>query len=426
MEEVIKIFKQIQNTSSTNEKKTIITAHKDNELFKKCLVFLLDSNIQTGLSSKKISKEVSKAEYILSTFEDVMIYLQAHNTGTDYDISMVQGFINEQPKEYRDFYTEMVTKKFKLGCNKKVVNSAIPHLIPVFDVQQAYAISEKNTPKNGEIFFLSQKLNGVNCSYVHGKLVSRQGKLFNGLDHILHDIKQIPNHDQYFFNGELIRNNVDNLADNDNFQLGTGIIKAENVDKSCIQFRIYEMLPIEEFEDGQSKLGYKARREQYLNGYLSDAIKEHNLKNILVVPIEYQGSDLSVIQPMLKDAVAKGWEGLMLNKDTKWVNRRNNGILKVKAFKHADIWCIGVIEGDGKYAGTLGSIECDYKGYKLGVSGFTDELRSLYWKNPEKIVGKIVQIKYKEETRNQKGGLSAQFPEFECVRFDKTEPSYED
>lgn len=162
------------------------------------------------------------------------------------------------------------------------------------------------------------------------------------------------------------------------------------------------------------------------NGYLSDAIKEHNLKNILVVPIEYQGSDLSVIQPMLKDVVAKGWEGLMLNKDTKWVNRRNNGILKVKAFKHADIWCTGVIEGDGKYAGTLGSIECDYKGYKLGVSGFTDELRSLYWKNPEKIVGKIVQIKYKEETRNQKGGLSAQFPEFECVRFDKTEPSYED
>ena len=100
MEEVIKIFKQIQNTNSTNEKKAIIATHKNNELLKKCLIFLLDSNIQTGLSSKKISKKVSKAEYILPTFEDAMTYLQNHNTGTDYDISMIQGFINEQPEEY--------------------------------------------------------------------------------------------------------------------------------------------------------------------------------------------------------------------------------------------------------------------------------------------------------------------------------------
>lgn len=47
VEEVIKIFKQIQSTSSTNEKKAIIAANKDNELFKRCLVFLLDSNIVT-------------------------------------------------------------------------------------------------------------------------------------------------------------------------------------------------------------------------------------------------------------------------------------------------------------------------------------------------------------------------------------------
>ena len=45
MKEVIKLFKQIQETSSTNDKKAIIVANKDNELFKKCLVFLLDGNI---------------------------------------------------------------------------------------------------------------------------------------------------------------------------------------------------------------------------------------------------------------------------------------------------------------------------------------------------------------------------------------------
>ena len=53
MLEVIRLFKEIQNTSSLNDKKAIITANKDNELFKKCLVFLLDGNITTGIAEKK-------------------------------------------------------------------------------------------------------------------------------------------------------------------------------------------------------------------------------------------------------------------------------------------------------------------------------------------------------------------------------------
>ena len=114
----------------------------------------------------------------------------------------------------------------------------------------------------------------------------------------------------------------------------------------------------------------------------------------------------------------------MLNKDTKWKNKRNNGILKVKSWKSADILCTGVIEGTGKNKGTLGSIECDYKGFKLRVPGFKDEMRDYYWNNTDEIIGKIVQIKYKGETKNKKGGLSVQFPEFQCVRTDKTEPSY--
>lgn len=39
MEEVIKIFEQIKNTSSTNDKKAIIAANKDNELFKNAWYF---------------------------------------------------------------------------------------------------------------------------------------------------------------------------------------------------------------------------------------------------------------------------------------------------------------------------------------------------------------------------------------------------
>ena len=138
MEEVIKIFKQIQETSCTNDKKAIIAANKDNELFKKCLVFLLDGNINTGISNKKINKKVEPsselAPYYLcrnSTFEEVMNYLIKNNTGTDADIYEIQCFLDRH-EEDREFYEQMITKSFRLGADSKVVNSVIPGLIPTF------------------------------------------------------------------------------------------------------------------------------------------------------------------------------------------------------------------------------------------------------------------------------------------------------
>lgn len=428
MEEVIKIFEQIKNTSSTNDKKAIIKAHKDNELFKKCLVFLLDNNITTGISDKKWDKysydDVFDCGASIDDFCRVLDYVKKHNSGKKEDIIACKNFSVSWTDEQKEFLKQIITKKYRLGCDKKVVNSVIPKLIPTWDIQQAYPLSEKNRPKDGDIFFLSQKLNGNNASFYHHQLISRQGKPFKGLEHIINDLQRLPRIDDYFINGELIRKNNDNLSDNDNFQLGTGIINSDDSDKSCIKFVIYEIIPVEEFENGESQLTYKQRRHTILNPF-STAISRLNTDNIEVLPIIYEGTDQSVIEKLLQDAVDKGWEGLMLNKDTKWKNKRNNGILKVKAFKNADILCTGVVEGEGKYQETLGLIKCDYKGNELGVgSGFTDEQRNYYWNHPDEIVDHIVQIKYKEETKNKNGGISVQFPIFQCVRENGKEVSY--
>jgi DNA ligase-1 len=426
VENVINIFKQLQDTRSLNDKKLIIYKNKNDELFKKFLVFLLDSNITTGISTKKWDKiEVSSTwESDVDEFDKLLDYITKNNSGRDDDVIMCKAWCKNQPEEIQEFAKQIITKKFRLGCDKKVVNSVIPRLIPSWDVQQAFPMSDANMPKKNEWFALSQKLNGNNAGYYKGKLISRQGKAFSGLDHIIEDIQKIPDYDNFFFNGELIRKNIDNLCDNDNFQLGTGIINSDDSDKSCIQFVIYEMIPVEEFEKGESKYKYKDRKQKYLIP-LSETILEKELDSLKVVPFVYEGTDISVIEPLLNEANEKGWEGLMLNKNTVWKNKRNNGILKVKSFKHADILCTGVVEGDGKYKGTLGLIKCDYKGYELGVgSGFTDSQRNFFWNNPDEIVGKIVQIKYKGETQNKNGGISVQFPIFEIVRTDKTEPSY--
>lgn len=427
MLEVIRLFKEIQNTSSLNDKKSIITANKDNELFKKCLVFLLSPSVLTGISDKKLSKEIPTMTFakrdVCHSFNDVMNYLEKRNSGRDYDIFAMQLFLKTVPDEDREFYEQMITKKFRLGIDVKGVNKAIPNLIQTWDVQQAYPIDDKNMPKDGEWFALSQKLNGNNNGVLDSKCISRQGKEFTGMEHIIADINKLSFKDM-FFNGELIRKNEDNISDEMNFQIGTGVINSDDTDKTCIKFVIYEMLPKAEFLSGESKLTYKQRRRTYLDP-LAEEISALGLENIEVVPLVYEGIDKSKIQELLDKADNDGWEGLMLNKDTKWKNKRNNGILKVKSFLHADLLCTDVVEGDGKYKGTLGLIKCNYKGFELGVgSGFTDSQRDYYWNHRDEIVGKIVQIKYKGETKNKQGGLSVQFPIFEIIRNDKTEPSY--
>lgn len=424
MKEVIKIFKQIQNTSSLNEKKILIKNNKDNELFKKCLVFLLDSNIQTGLSEKKITKKVRKSEYILPTFEDVMQYLQSHNTGTDDDISIIQAFIDEQPEEYYDFYTEMVTKKFRLGCDKKVVNSVISGLIPTFDVMLGTPL-EKCKLNSNEPISISQKLNGTRCCFVGNKCMTRQGKEYKGLEHIVDDLINM-GYENMFVDGELLYKNKEGLSDSEAFQKGTGIAMSKDNDKSQLKLVVFDIFPLDEFWSGKSKLSYFNRKHTYLKQF-TENLKNNPTENLEIVPTFYEGTDHSEIWKWLDYAENHDWEGCMLNLDTPYECKRVKTLIKVKKFFDTSLRVIDVEEGTGRNKERLGAIVCKYYNNTVNCgSGFSDEQRDYYWKHKDEIVGKIVDVKYKEVTTDNKTGLrSLQFPVFLGTRFDKSIPDDE-
>lgn len=418
MKEVIKIFKQIQETSSTNDKKAIISANKDNELFKKCLVFLLDGNINTGLSAKKIKKKVIKSEYILPTFGDIMEYLAQNNTGTDNDISMIQAFLDGH-EEDREFYEQMITKSFRLGADSKVVNSVIPGLIPTFEIQLGTSI-EKCKLVDGTYISISHKMNGTRCVYINGQMKSRQNKLYNGLDHIIADIKKLGLED-FFIDGELVYKNEEGLSDSDAFQKGCSIAMSKDNDKSQLKLVVFDIFPKDEFLNlHTSKKTYKERRQDL--DKLEELIITSGITNLSVVERLYEGTDHSQIWKWLDYADEDmGWEGIMINLDTPYECKRTKNLIKVKRFFEKDLRCTNVnIATTGKYKGIMGSITCNYFDNTVDVgSGFNDLQREYYAKHPEEIVGKIVSVKYKEETQNKDGGKSLQFPVYIGVLIDR-------
>lgn len=429
MDKVIKIFKEIQSISSLNNKRTIIIKNKDNILFKKCLKFLLDQNIATGISTKKIHKKVTPsselAPYFLSahsTFIDVIDYLKKNNTGKDDDIYEIQAFLYGHENE-REFYEQLITKTFRLGADAKLVNRCIPGLIPTFDVMLGTPI-DKVKLKDDIWISISQKLNGCRCAFVGDRCMTRQGKEYNGLEHIIKDLHILGLKD-YFIDGELLYKNVEGLSDSEAFQKGTGIAMSNDKNKTNLKFVIFDMFPLEEFWTGKSKLSYRDRKKIYLNKLKKDVIEILYTDNIEVVPIYYEGTDHNEIWKWLDLAEANDFEGIMINLDTPYECKRTKNLIKVKKFFSCDLICIGIKEGSGRNKGTLGALLCDYKGNKVNVgSGFSDEDRKRIWQHPEDIIGKIVTVKYKEETKNKDGGISIQFPVFECIRYDKNTPSY--
>ena len=418
MKEVIKLFKQIQETNSTNDKKAIIAANKDNELFKKCLVFLLDGNINTGLSAKKIAKKVEKSEYILPTFEDVMKYLAQNNTGTDNDISMIQAFLDEHEGD-REFYEQMITKSFRLGADSKVINSVIPGLIPTFEIQLGTSI-EKCKLVDGTYISISHKMNGTRCVYINGQMKSRQNKLYSGLDHIIEDIKKLGLED-FFIDGELVYKNEERLNDSDAFQKGCSIAMSKGNDKSQLKLVVFDIFPKEEFLNlHTSKKTYKERRKDL--DKLEESIIASNIKNLSVVERLYEGTDHSQIWKWLDYADEDmGWEGIVINLDTPYECKRTKNLIKVKRFFEKDLRCTKVnIATTGKYKGIMGSITCNYFDNTVDVgSGFNDSQREYFAKHPEEIVDKIVSVKYKEETQNKDGGKSLQFPVYMGILVDR-------
>ena len=122
MIKVLEIIKDIESTSSKKVKETILKQNEDNQLLKKVLKFVYDTNIVTGLSKKKVQKEVSEQDFMPT--DDIMEYLKINNTGSDKDIAVIQDFISRQPIELQELYTQIATKNLKIGITKSTINKA--------------------------------------------------------------------------------------------------------------------------------------------------------------------------------------------------------------------------------------------------------------------------------------------------------------
>lgn len=153
-------------------------------------------------------------------------------------------------------------------------------------------------------------------------------------------------------------------------------------------YKVFDMLTLEEYYDGQSHIRYSVRAEAvqaYFNG-------DHLAGKGLLIHTQEE------LDAYLKKVVNKGFEGVMcIQPDWKWkaTKNRNMNFIKYKKRPTVDLLCIGATEGEGKYTGVIGSLRLqDSEGRTVDVgSGMSDEDRM---QHPDFFVGKVVEMFYEQ------------------------------
>jgi DNA ligase 1 len=426
MKEIMDIFKKIKNISGSNDKQAILRQNKENEEFVRLLTFLYNPYIITGIGKKKMKKfETEHFTYVhgFSSFFDVIDFVvRKKGSISDETVKTVANYINCQKLEVQGFLREVITKEFKCGITSSTINKVFgKNFIPKHDIMLAKSWGDEEHKIKGN-FIVTEKLDGIRCTVIkengETSFYTRKGLPILGLLDLKQEFGGLP--DNTVYDGELLMVNVDELDSKTLFRKTQQKVRKDG-NKTDIEFHMYDMLPLDEFKEGKSKLGAFDRKEGVYN-----LVRNLGFSFIKNVPILYFGSDKTEVMRLLKEAVEQGQEGVMVSPvHSKYECKRSSNLLKVKEMKTVDLRIIGFEEGEGKFVGTLGRLNVDYNGSSLGVgSGFTDNERDYIWSNRNKMVGRIAEIQYFEESENQNGGESLRFPVFVRFRDDKDEVSY--
>lgn len=416
----------LQAINGTKDKQRFIKDHAKDENFRNFLYYTLNPLLTYNLSEATLRDNNDGIVMGYKPFKNIFEcceYLSRLRGLDDATVRQVKMFLNSVPDDAKELYIKLLSKTLRLGVTAKTVNKVIPNLIPEWEVQQAYPI-EKYPIKPGTYFWLTEKLNGTRATYYKGQLIARSGIAYEGLDHIIADLKWLEDRG-VVLDGELTLKDEfkEGLSDNEAFRKATGIINSdESVDKTAICFTIFDIIPISDFDISKPSIPYASRRA--LLNTLSEVMYQNS--SVKILPTLYSGIDLGKIDEFLNQMVAEDKEGLIANLDVPYKRTRHNGILKIKRFYTMDLPILYCEEGSGRLKGTLGAFVLGYKGNKVRVgSGFTDDQRRAFWEQRDDLTGVLCEVKYKDISYDKATKLeSLQFPVFVQLRNDKTDVSY--
>ena len=332
--------------------------------------------------------------------------------------------------EWNFFYKRILQKDMRCGLSEKTINNVAKknsfdeYIIPVFACQLAQDSELHQKKLTGEKF-LEVKLDGVRVItilYPNGKvdMFSRNGKEltnFNSLQEELREkVLMKPIDDALVIDGEVVSKNFQELMKQ--------IHRKEVIQNQDATLYLFDILPFEKFKTGIYKKTYRLRTlnlEKWYSKFIQNSDKIKLIEKKLINIDSSEG--LSIFRNFNKESIVNGYEGIMIkDPDSFYECKRSTTWLKLKPVIEISLEVKDFEEGTGRNSGKLGAIIAEGtdndKFFRLNIgSGFSDEQRESFWKDKNKLIGQIVEIKADSISKSQDGEYwSLRFPRFKCFR----------
>lgn len=430
------IINTIKETQGTNAKLAILSKYKDDECFKKILLYTYNPFYQYYI--KKISNAIWGSYSVIATYEqmfqlldDLKNRIYTGNTAID----KVDDFICHSNKNLANVFKLILMRDLKTGLGITSINKIIPNLIPTFDVMLAESgVDIDEVIKTYGWVYVQKKSDGKRCITVckqsyGGEITvdfySRSGKeidnLYNHLP-LVNTIIQLRKFNtpiNFILDGELIIENEDGT--DVNRQFSNGLINRKNLSKKEIErfsYIVWDIVNFDLFINDIDNVKYVERFN-----ILSELFEEvgGNPNCLKLIPT-YTAKTTDEVMKITDYFIKSGFEGSIVKTPYHFYQRkRSKDWIKFKDVREADLMVVGYKYGNAgtKYEKILGSLICESSDGLVKVdvgTGFSDQLRN---EIKEDIVGSIISVQYNQLISNASGGYSLYLPRLSEIRTDK-------
>lgn len=420
LREIQSMVEEMSATTSIVNKKKILLKHKN---CVRILRYVYDPFWQFHITSVNIDKKFDSPNLIGKHCSNIFNLLDMLKGG-EISGAMALGtcirFIKNN-KNYKALICSIIDKNLKIRCNASIINKVFPSLIPEFDVALAQPIDETKPPNfETQTWFAARKLDGVRVIAIctdpdHIEFKSREGNEFTSLEILRKQLTKLK------LSNTVLDGEVCIILENgaENFKMVVGDIKRKNFTIQNPRYFVFDMLTIDEFNSRSSDRVFEVRNTE-LNNKIGG-----KLEPFVTIVKQEKIRNLEHLQNLTAIAAARGWEGLILRKNIGYEGKRSKNMLKVKKFKEeefvVDSIVVGpmrfIINGKDTEVETLASVVVKLEdGSAVNVgSGFSQEERAQFFKDPSLIVGKTITVSYFERTEDKEGKPSLRFPTFRAL-----------
>ena len=418
------VIRMLEDHPSRLNKEAIIEAQKDNvELFEG-FNLALSPYITFGVKKVPTHGGPDGQGLPWAAFKELTHLLSTRQlTGDDARAAIELALGASTKNQWNDWYRRILIKDLRCGVSEKTINKIVKDAVPVFECMLSHDGANHEKKVVGKKL-IEPKLDGVRVLTVidaQSKTVTqytRNGKILENFSHITQSIeKNIDLFDRsVVLDGEMVSSSFQALMKQ--------VHRKENVHSEDARLMLFDIIPLSEFQNGQSMLGQR-RRTNLLRSM--KAVFE-KVGFIDLIPQKEVDLDTMVGRLEFEEynrwAIEQNFEGIMVkDPDARYQCKRSVSWLKMKPVVTFDLAVVSLEEGTGKNLGKLGALVCEGvdqdKKIRVNVgSGLTDEQREEIWANKDSIVGQIVEIKADCVTKNQDSDdvYSLRFPRFEKFR----------